>query len=169
MEIDLVIRELNNNKEVFKNLLSGLPATLYLWKPAPEKWCLLQIICHLYDEEREDFRARVKHVLETPQELMPKINPQAWASERAYMEQDYERMIVEFTEERQTSVHWLRSLENPKWDNCYMHPDRGALPATLFFKNWLAHDILHIRQIIRLKYAYLKETGGVPLDYAGEW
>lgn len=29
--------------------------------PAPEKWCLLEIVFHLYDEEREEFRARVNY------------------------------------------------------------------------------------------------------------
>lgn len=169
MKTELVIADLERNKEVFRSLLSGLPEEIYLWKPSPEKWCLLEVICHLYDEEREDFRARTELVLETPEKPMPRINPQDWVTEREYMLKNYETMLSKFTEERERSVEWLRSLKNPKWDNCYMHPDRGALPATLFFKNWLAHDYHHIRQINRIKYEYLQYNSEVPLDYAGEW
>jgi hypothetical protein len=39
----------------------------------------------------------------------------------------------------------------------------------MFLHNWLAHDYLHIRQIIRIKYDYLKKTSGEILLYAGEW
>jgi uncharacterized protein YutE (UPF0331/DUF86 family) len=43
------------------------------------------------------------------------------------------------------------------------------LSAKMIFKNWLAHDYLHIRQIIRLKFEYLKGFTGENLSYAGDW
>ncbi len=33
----------------------------------------------------------------------------------------------------------------------------------------LAHDQLHIRQIIRYEFLYLKEASGADLSYAGDW
>ena len=53
MEHSIVISELSRNREVFKELLSGLQEDVYLWKPMPNKWCLLEVVCHLFDEERE--------------------------------------------------------------------------------------------------------------------
>lgn len=41
--------------------------------------------------------------------------------------------------------------------------------AKMLLANWLAHDHLHLRQIVRLKYERLKALGGEPLAYAGEW
>jgi hypothetical protein len=89
MDSDFIAKELNRNFDVFKNLLTGLPEEFYLWKQKPGKWCLLEIICHLYDEEREDFRDRVKHILENPALPMAPINPQGWVMERNYIKQDY--------------------------------------------------------------------------------
>jgi hypothetical protein len=43
------------------------------------------------------------------------------------------------------------------------------MSARLFLHNWLAHDYLHIRQINRLKFAYLKAHSDISLDYAGAW
>ncbi len=74
---EIIIEELDKNRFVFENLLKNKNEEEYLWKPSPDKWCLLEIICHLYDEEREDFRARTKHTLETPNEPLPKIDPQS--------------------------------------------------------------------------------------------
>ena len=60
-----IFAELQKNKAVFENLLNGSTQDAYTWKQASDKWCLLEIICHLYDEEREDFRVRLGLVLET--------------------------------------------------------------------------------------------------------
>ena len=169
MNSEFILKELDKNKEVFKNLLKGCQKDLIMFRPEPGKWNLLEIICHLCDEEREDFRQRVELTLNSPTEKWPHIDPPAWVSERKYIEQDFESKIIEFCKEREKSVSWLRSLQNHQWDNSYNHPKVGPVSAKLIFVNWLAHDYLHIRQIIKNKYFYLKSNYNVPLDYAGEW
>ena len=61
-------------------------------------------------------------------------------------------------------MEWLKSLKNPLWTNSYNHPKLGSLSAHLFLSNWLAHDHLHIRQIVRIKRAYLMEKSGEDLS-----
>ena len=161
--------ELERNRQVFKNLLQGLPAAEYLWKPAPGKWCLLEIVCHLYDEEREDFRARIIHVLDNKSDPLPSIDPPQWVINRKYIEQDYGERLNMFLDERLSSVQWLRSLENPQWDKHYNHPKFGNMSAAMFLSNWLAHDYLHFKQIIKLRFDRLKDITGEDLNYAGEW
>ena len=39
----------------------------------------------------------------------------------------------------------------------------------MMLTNWLAHDYLHIRQIIKLKFDFLKDQSDEHLSYAGEW
>ena len=169
MNYDQIIIQLTANKSVFKNLLTGLTKEEYLWKAEPKKWCLLEIVCHLYDEECEDFRTRVKHVLETPDIAPPPFDPASLVLERKYMGQDYSKKLNEFLEERDQSVNWLRSLVNPKWDNAYEHPKFGKMTAKMFLANWLAHHYLHIRQILNVKFEYLKKDSGETLIYAGGW
>jgi hypothetical protein len=164
-----IILELKRNVAIFSSLLTGLSKEEYTWKPAPEKWCLLEIICHLYDEEREDFRARLKQVLENPDLPLPPIDPVGWVSQRNYMQQNFEEKIRQFTEERKQSIAWLESLSSPEWKNAYVHPKFGPLSAELFLANWLEHDYLHFRQILGVKHFYLKEKSGESLDYAGNW
>ena len=78
-------------------------------------------------------------------------------------------MLKKYLDERNSSVRWLEALTNPKWDNMYKHPTLGDLSAKMFLINWLAHDYLHIRQVIRLKYEILQNLTGENLSYAGEW
>jgi hypothetical protein len=164
-----VIRGLSGNRNVFKDLLLDLTEEIYLWKPNPEKWCLLEIVCHLYDEEREDFRARTRHVLETPAEPLPPIDPQGWVESRSYIQQNYRDKLNNFLTEREQSIKYLQTLSNPKWDNAYEHSKFGKMTAKMFLSNWLAHDYLHIRQITKLKYDYLKQLTNEDLNYAGDW
>ena len=167
--MNLELENLKRNRAVFDQLLSGITSIEYTWHEREGKWSLLQVVCHLYDEEREDFRARVKSVLENPELHFSKIDPVAWVEERNYAGQDYQVMLSKFLQERDASIAWLSSLNNPEWDNAYDHPKVGPITARFLLTNWVAHDYLHIRQIIRIKYHYLQFQSGQSLDYAGEW
>lgn len=165
-----LITQLEHNSKIFEGLLQASSPEKIIWRPEEKKWCLLEIACHLYDEEREDFRARLKHTLENPKEKLPSIDPVGWVTSRNYMAKDYATVVRDFLHEREQSVHWLRSLQSPDWKSAHHHHKFGPLSAEMFLANWVAHDYLHIRQILRVKYAYLKQaTSEVSLVYAGEW
>ncbi len=169
MDYSKIINGLSENATVFKELLSGLTEEIYLWKPNPDKWCLLEIVCHLHDEEIYDFMARTRHVLEKPTEDLPAIDPLGWVKDKSYIQQNYNDKLDQFLKEREQSIKWLQCLSNPKWENAYQHPKFGKMTAKMFLSNWLAHDYLHIKQIIKLKYDYLKQLTDEDLMYAGYW
>ncbi len=169
MDHSAIISELARNRLVFEKLLSKKPKATYLWKPSKEQWCVLEIVCHLLDEEREDFKSRIRHLFEHPNTPPPAFDQVAWVTERKYVEQNYEEKLYEFLDERDKSIIWLQSLENPAWMNAYKHPKLGKVTAECFLANWLAHDYLHIRQVDRINYRHLQESSQHPLDYAGKW
>ncbi|NNL31681.1 MAG: DinB family protein [Flavobacteriaceae bacterium] len=164
-----IISELDNNLNVFNSIFKTAESEFYMWRPQPDKWNLLEILCHLYDEERLDFRFRVKWVLERPNEVPPPFNPIDWVTDHDYAGQDFFEMLKKFNTERQTSIEWLNNLRSPNWAKSFDHPKLGKLSANYFFKNWLAHDYLHLRQIIKQKFDYLEYTSGTDLGYAGTW
>jgi hypothetical protein len=162
------IKTLLKNRGVFQDLLGGTEKEQYLWRPDPDAWNLLEIICHLHDEEREDFRSRLRHTLKTPDLPLPEINPTEWVNERKYSACNFDETLEKFLQERIQSIEWLSELKSPPWANSYLHPKIGPLSAEMFLANWLAHDYLHIRQITRIKFQYLKQNANVDLAYAGE-
>lgn len=164
-----VIRQLESNRGVFKDLLNQITEEEYLWRPATDKWCILEIVCHLLDEEHEDFRARVKITLEDPkQELVP-TDPIGWVKSRHYINKGYQETLENFLAERDMSIKWLKTLTEAKWDNVLTHPKLGDMSAFQILANWLAHDYLHLRQLIRYKYQYLNSGLKLDLGYAGNW
>lgn len=164
-----IIEELNRNKTVIADLLIDCDEALQTWRPKPDKWSLLEIICHLIDEEQFDFRFRTQWVLEKPNETPPPIDPVKWIQEHQYMKQDFSVMTRKFVEEREASILWLSNLENPKWDNLFVHSKLGEVSAGYFLRNWLVHDYLHIRQICKTKFDYLNVSSKHDLGYAGAW
>lgn len=169
MDANRIISELAGNKKIFSALLENIAPEIYTWKQNPGKWNLLEIVCHLLDEEREDFGARVKSTLEDPKRALNPIDPQGWVISRKYSERDYNETLNAFLDERKKSVKYLKELKSPNWYNECDHPARGPMTAGKFLTNWLAHDYLHVRQIIKVKYDYLAQSGGEDLSYAGKW
>lgn len=151
-------------------LLIGLDIDDARWKPDLEKWSIQEIVCHLADEEVEDFRQRLQLTLESPGTPWPQIDPPQFAVDRKYNEQDLESALERFANERQTSLQWLRSLTGANWNTVYAHPRVGPVPAGLLLSSWVAHDQLHLRQIARRLYD-LSTRDAAPFsnDYAGEW
>lgn len=169
MNCDPIINELEQNLVVFKGLFNKLNTEQYLWKRSEDKWCLLEVLCHLIDEEKEDFRTRIEHVFNQAHLPFKPIKPEAWVSERNYIKQDYQAKLDEFIVERQQSVKWLKGLNNVDWSIGINHSTFGYMDGNMLLANWLAHDYLHIRQILGIKYAYQAQKHGQSLNYAGNW
>lgn len=169
MMLNDIIKGLEKNKKVFEALLDVPHDDLIRFKPKEDSWCFLEIVCHLIDEEVEDFRARVNHTLVSLESPFKSISPRTWPYDRKYLNQDFNVKSNEFLQEREKSIHWLKNLPASNWNQEFIHPDLGKISAKRFLHNWLAHDYLHIRQLNALKYAFLEKRTGQDLTYAGNW
>jgi hypothetical protein len=147
MNLDLMAQRFTAQAEAIRHLVSGLPEDTVRWKPAPNRWSVLEVLGHLLDEEREDFRRRVDLTLHQPGAPWPPIDPEGWVAERRYNEQDPARVLGDFLEERRRSVAWLGTLRDPDWTLAFQHPKAGPLRAGDVMVSWLAHDTLHLRQM----------------------
>lgn len=171
MDIDNYINQLRCNRDILLSIFKSIDPEIVRWKPNINGWSPIEILCHLIDEEREDFRYRTVHILDQPHIKMPTFNPIDWVVDKAYIEQDFHDKIQEFNLERNISIALLSqySSTDNKWLNTYVHPNYGTVTAEHFLKNWLAHDLLHIKQITRLKYDKLSTKDNISIDYAGTW
>jgi len=70
MEFKILYEELANSTEMIRALLSGLSQEEASVKPNAEFWSILEVTCHLYDEEREDFREHLDFILHPPKGRM---------------------------------------------------------------------------------------------------
>jgi DinB superfamily len=156
--------------EAIQSLASGLSAEEARWKPAPGKWSILEVVNHLADEEVEDFRARLDVLLHRPDDDFEPIDPRGWVAARAYLERDLLESLGRFRAERERSLEWLAALREPNLDHVKVHPSAGQMSGRQMLASWTAHDLLHVRQLARLRYERLGATAGAAaIAYAGDW
>ncbi len=68
------------NAGVIEKLTEGVTLEQSRWKPDPDRWSILEVINHLYDEEREDFRLHLDIMLNSPDQPWPSIDPMNWVT-----------------------------------------------------------------------------------------
>lgn len=150
-------------------LVEGTPVEQARWRPDAASWSILEVINHLYDEERSDFRVRLEIILHSPDQPFPPINPQGWVEERGYNARDLAASLEDFLAERRASLAWLGQLSEPDWEQTAQAPF-GPVSAGEMFAAWVAHDTLHMRQLVELHHAYvMRLVGKYSTAYAGEW
>lgn len=169
MNLDYFIDRFSKNRDVFTALVGGISPEHAKWKPAADKWSILEVVNHLYDEEREDFRQRLELLLAAASQPLPPIDPRGWVTSRNYMERVLSESLKNFLVEREKSLTWLRQLSSPNWANSKQLSNR-VLSAGDLLASWLAHDFLHIRQITRLHFQYVGSISEpYQTEYAGPW
>lgn len=171
MNLEYFIARLAENRKAFESLAAGVSVEQARWKPAPEKWSIAEVFGHLYDEETEDFRQRLRLLLERPGETWPQINPQGWVTEREYNNRDLRELLARFLSERERSLVWLKTLDasGVDWSARYERP-QSDLRAGDLLASWLAHDFLHLRQLSRLHWEYtMMQAAPFSTAYGGSW
>ena len=169
MNLDHFVERFSKNRGVFEGLARSVRAGQARWKPSPEKWSILEVVNHLYDEEREDFRQRLELVLADPTKPWPPIAPRDWVTTRGYNDRDLNTSLDNFFAEREKSIAWLKQLSSTNWQNSNEGPN-GTLTAGDLLASWLAHDFLHIRQLARLHWQYIGAIADpYKTTYGGPW
>ena len=169
MELEVLTNQMAKHAASIQSLTAGISAEQARWKPDPKAWSILEVINLLYDEERADFRVRVDMTLHQPAEPWPPINPEGWVTEHGYNQRDLAQSVEDFLAERRKSLAWLGDLEAPDWEASVTVPF-GRFSAGDILAAWMAHDLLHLRQLVELHWAYtLQAAQPYHVNYAGEW
>ena len=169
MQPAILRRELAYGVEIVRQLVAGVSQAEARFKPTPETWSILEVVCHLYDEEREDFRPRLDIALHRPASSWPTIDPAGWVTRRKYNDRDLVQALDGLLTERESSLTWLHGLSEPNWDAEYSAPF-GPIKAGDLLASWVAHDNLHTRQLVELRRSrLLGMVAPYRVKYAGDW
>jgi hypothetical protein len=157
-----IARQLAGNAEAIRGLLTTCSDAQARWKPDPESWSIQQLLEHLYNEERIDFR---KHLREWDSSPLP---------EQYIPVADWRQALERFLLEREASVAWLNSLEWPDWDatkQFHFGPSETiTFSAAEMLVSWVDHDFLHLRQIVALlHFWHEQQVAPYSVRYAGRW
>jgi len=165
-------RELARLPAVLDALLAGLDPAGARTRPAPGEWSPIEILCHLRDEESEDFGARLRVIVDGAGEFAP-IDPERWAVDRRYQEANLPGVLEELRARRRASVDLLASVSPEALGGSRPHERLGSLSGQDILTAWVAHDRIHLAQLAgtlariwALRWAPLRAEYAGPIPYA---
>jgi hypothetical protein len=170
INLEEIVRQLVANADAMTALVRPVSAEQGLWRPNTEAWSMKDVMEHVYNEERIDFRKHLKEMLNDP--------PQPWAKfrrEDIIPIKDCHQGLETFLQERRASLAWVRSLPDTDWKVTSQTPfgpggEMLTLSAGDVLVSWVAHDFLHIRQMNELLYAWtVRQASPFSVQYAGGW
>jgi DinB superfamily len=155
-----------------ERLLGGLDAGAWRARPAEKEWAPVEILCHLRDEETEDFGARLRVIVEGGPGFAP-IDPPRWAVERAYLDADGPAVLTDLGRRRAATLVWLGGVPPERLTRAIEHPGAGRLSGLDLLAAWVAHDRLHLAQLAAAlartwttRWAPLRTEYAGPIPYA---
>jgi DinB superfamily len=159
--------ELARFPAVLDALVNGLTPGRWRARPASGEWAPVEIVCHLRDEEAEDFGARVRVVLEGSARFAT-IDPEGWARDRRYLEADPAEALAAFRTHRAASLAVLAGASPERLAAAGESPSGLRLTGLDVLAAWVAHDGLHLRQLAgTLTREWADRWAPLQVDYAG--
>ena len=156
---------------VLDALLAGCDDEAARTRPAPGEWSPVEILCHLRDEETEDFGARVRVIVGGAAEFAP-IDPARWAEERRYREAGLADVLEGLHSRRRASLDMLASVAPETLNGSRPHRRLGRLSGLDVLAAWVAHDRIHLAQLAgtlariwALRWADLRTEYAGPIPY----
>jgi len=127
-----------------KAILGGLSDEHATRTPAPGKWSIREILCHLADCEVV-FAYRIRQTLAEPHHLVQPFDQDIWA--QPYAVYTTQAALATFTAVRDWNVALVKSLSADTFDKPMTHPERGTMTLQTVIETMGGHDINHLRQI----------------------
>lgn len=144
------IRCLQDTTTALENLVVLTTPEKLLWKPAPDRWSICEVLNHLTDVENLAVGLRAKRVVEEDRPLFVDYDRDARYAAGAYANDDGERALEKFHETRKASLAWLEKMKPSDWKRKGKHPAVGEVDLTQLLSLWAFHDLGHIRQVAEL-------------------
>ena len=142
---------LRRTPAVMRALLSGLPQEWTAATEGPGTWSPFDVLGHLIHGERDDWMPRVEHLLEHGESVpfRPFDREAMFTESRG---QTLAQLLDTFDVLRAESLARLEALALTDADlgRRGRHPEFGAVTLGQHLATWVAHDLGHISQIVRV-------------------
>jgi len=163
---DTAIPVLERTPGVMSALLGGLPDVWLEAREGDKKWTAKDVLSHLIHGERTDWIPRVEHLLAHGDRVAFEAFDQE-ASIRAADGQPMPALLDSFAALRQQSLSRLRALGLSESDltRTGRHPEFGVVTLGQHLSTWVAHDLGHIAQVVRVMSRQYKEAVGPWVAY----
>lgn len=139
--------------------LAGLSPAELAAPEAPGKWSMCQVVQHLGDSDLvAAFRFRMILAHDRPQ--LAGYDQDRWVERLHHGDADAEAALAEFSAVRRANVRLLERTAPEERERLGLHAERGPEGLWHLVRLHAGHDIVHLRQLARIRRAAQTATTG---------
>jgi len=143
---------IRSTPDKLKSALKGVPKKLLTWRPAPGKWSIHEIVCHMRDAERNGYLIRYGKILAEDNPTLPDVDPDKLAQERQYGRMNLREVVRDWQAARREALAILGKVTEEQWGRVGTHPSLGPMSLeTILKRQALRNDEGHLGQIENIK------------------
>ena len=144
------LKALAETPEKLLALARSLTRAELLKRPAPGKWSIQEIACHLADAEIAN-AWRYRKVFAEDEFRITTYDQDCWAAAHQYRRQDLRLVLEQFRALRARNVALMKLVGRKAWSRTAMHPTLGTLSAGQIIVHQVHHSANHLAQIERIR------------------
>ena len=150
-ELKKHLEEAEKNPKQIAAAVSGLTDKALRYKPAPNKWCILEVLGHLADIEVV-YAYRLRQMLADKKPVIAPIDQDDWARNLGYMEIHPAELVALYGLNRHANIQLLRRLKPGDLGKSAYHPElKHKTTVAEYVEKISTHGANHLAQIERLK------------------
>jgi hypothetical protein len=147
--LDSIRRQVQSMPHILQSMLASLTEEEGAWKPAPNRWSIVEVLGHLWHLEPV-FRERMERMLHEDNPVLADYDPDVHGATGVYRRAGLAAALSEFSQERATSVAVLNSITREQLSRPGIHSELGPITIESLLHEWPFHDLGHVRQIAEL-------------------
>lgn len=130
--------------------VDGLSDEQVVRPEAPGKWSIRHVLQHLADSELV-WAFRLRMALAQDRARLTGYDQDAWAERLGYDEADPRQALQDFVLLRTLNLRLLARASGPDLERVALHAERGEESVKHMIRLYAGHDLLHLRQIDRIR------------------
>lgn len=150
MRLEDAVAELSLMPAALERRLAGLSDGQLRFKPGPDRFSLLENVCHLRDIEMEGYSMRLRRLLAEHRPVLSDIDGSRLARERCYNEQPLKPALEVLLAARRENLSLLADISEAALDRSGQLETVGDITLGKLLELWVDHDRGHIQELDEL-------------------
>lgn len=143
---------LGKTPDELRRAVAGLDDAELSTPEGPGQWSIRQVLQHLSDSDLV-VGFRIRMVLAHDRPALAGYDQERWAERLFYDKADVPAVLLDFERLRRANLRLLQHTTPAERERVGLHSERGEESITQMIVNQAGHDIVHLRQIARIRKA----------------
>ncbi len=152
-EIEELLERFRRGSELLAASTTGAAGPELDFKPAPNKWSVRQIVCHLADSEMVG-AMRLRQTIAEDSPSIQWFDEKAWAEKLDYSKRKLSQAVETFRRVRSENYELLKDQPADAWSRTAIHTRDGATTLLDLLRTYAHHAENHVVQLRDVRAAY---------------